>query len=79
MQEVAMKKKPKCQFRRLRRPPASGRKPTVPLTTQELDIIRADLTAYHRRFHSVFQRREQRDWSLFLPVWTALGVGTQNG
>jgi SRSO17 transposase len=65
MQEIAMKKKPKRQFRRLRRPPASGRKPTMPLTTQEMDIIRSDLTAYHRRFHSVFQRREQRDWSLF--------------
>jgi SRSO17 transposase len=60
-----MKKKIKRQFRRLRRPPASGRKPTVRLTEQDLDTIRSDLSVYHRRFHTVFQRREQRDWSLF--------------
>ena len=48
-----------------RTPPASGRKPSSRLSLGELDHISDELVAYHRRFYSVFQRREQRHCSLF--------------
>lgn len=47
------------------RAPASSRKPSLRLTPSDIEAIRDELIAYHRLFDSVFQRREQRYWSLF--------------
>jgi len=65
MQEVAMSKRNKHQFHRERKPPASGRKPSWKLTPGDMETIRDELVAYHRLYHSVFQRQEQRHWSMF--------------
>ena len=46
-------------------PPPSGRKPSLRLTAREADSLLDDLRAYHRRLAASFQRREQRQWSLF--------------
>ncbi len=46
-------------------PPPSGRKPTLKLTTREVESLVDELRAYHRQFAASFQRREQRQWSLF--------------
>jgi SRSO17 transposase len=46
-------------------PPASGRKPGVRLTERELPASTDELVIFHHLFQSVFQRREQREWSLF--------------
>jgi len=59
-----MSKRTRRQFR-ARRPPASGRKPALRLTPSDIEAIRDELVAYHGQFDSVFQRREQRYWSLF--------------
>ena len=48
-----------------RRPPASGRKPRGRLTSQDIATSADELLAFHQRFWDLFQRREQRDWSLF--------------
>lgn len=45
--------------------PASSRKPSYKLTPGDVEAIRDELIAYHHLFDSVFQRREQRYWSLF--------------
>src|SRR5512143_605431 len=50
--------------RRTNRRPASGRKPSLRLSQGDLDAIGDELTTYHRLFQAVFQRREQRYWSL---------------
>jgi len=50
--------------RRSNKRPASGRKPSLELTPGDIEAISDELKAYHRLFHSVFQRREQRYWSL---------------
>jgi SRSO17 transposase len=50
--------------RRSNKRPASGRKPSLRLTLGDIDVIGDELTTYHRLFQAVFQRREQRDWSL---------------
>jgi SRSO17 transposase len=63
MQEVAMSKKTNTS-RRSNKRPASGRKPSPKLTPGDIEAISDELTAYHRLFHAVFQRREQRYWSL---------------
>jgi len=47
-----------------RKPPASGRKPALRLTTREAAASVEELSVYHRRFQSLFPRREQRVWSL---------------
>jgi exonuclease V gamma subunit len=62
MQEVAMSKKTNTS-RRSNKRPASGRKPSPKLTPGDIDAISDELMAYHRLFHAVFQRREQRYWS----------------
>ena len=60
-----MSKRTKLSNRRTsRKPPASGRKPSVRLTTREVAASVDELRAYHRRFQSLFPRREQRAWSL---------------
>jgi SRSO17 transposase len=63
MQEVAMSKK-RNSSRRSNKRPASGRKPSSRLALGDIDAISDELKAYHRLFHTVFQRREQRYWSL---------------
>ncbi len=46
-------------------PPPSGRKPSVKLTTRDVQSMADDLLTYHRLMAPSFQRREQRQWSLF--------------
>jgi SRSO17 transposase len=46
-------------------PPASGRPPSVGLTQRDVQASADELISFHRLFQSVFQRREQREWSLF--------------
>jgi SRSO17 transposase len=46
-------------------PPPSGRKPSAQMTAREVESLVDELLAYHRRVASSFQRREQRQWSLF--------------
>jgi len=46
-------------------PPASGRPPSVRLTQREVQASAEELSRFHRLFQSVFQRREQREWSWF--------------
>ena len=59
-----MSKRTKHSNRRTsRKPPASGRKPSLRLTTRDLAASVDELRAYHRRFQSLFPRREQRAWS----------------
>ena len=50
--------------RRSNKRPASGRKPSPKLTPGDVEALVDELMTYHRLFHSVFQRREQRYWSL---------------
>lgn len=60
-----MSRKTKHRPRRAsRRPPASGRKPGYRLTTGDITASADELLAYHREFQALFQRREQRHWSL---------------
>ena len=60
-----MSRRTKRQFRRTKRLPASSRKPSLKLTPGDIEAISEELVAYHRLFHLVFQRREQRSWSMF--------------
>ena len=46
-------------------PPASGRPPTLRLTRRDVQASTDELIGFHHLFQSVFQRREQREWSLF--------------
>ncbi len=46
-------------------PPASGREPSWRLTPGDVDAIAEELIAFHRLYRPVFQRREQRQWSVF--------------
>lgn len=48
----------------LRQPPASGCQPSHTLTQREVNKSAEELAAFHRRFANVFQRREQRYWSM---------------
>ena len=50
--------------RAARRPPASGRKATGRLTARDVTTSGEELVVFHRQFRPLFQRREQRDWSL---------------
>ncbi len=47
------------------KPPASGRPPVLRLTQRDVQASTDELVCFHHLFHSVFQRREQREWSLF--------------
>lgn len=49
--------------RATRRPPASGRQATGHLTARDITTSGEELMAFHREFQTLFQRREQRDWS----------------
>jgi SRSO17 transposase len=46
-------------------PPASARRPVLRLTPRDVQAAADELVAFHHLFHAVFQRREQREWSLF--------------
>ncbi len=46
-------------------PPASGRPPSLRLTQRDVQASADELISFHRLLQSVFQRREQREWSLF--------------
>jgi len=48
-----------------RRPPASGRKPTGRLTTQDIIASADELQAFQEQFQSLFARQEQRIWFRF--------------
>ena len=51
--------------RSIRKPPASGRKPSHCMGVGEIAHLGDELVAYHREYHSVFRRREQRHCSMF--------------
>lgn len=53
----------KCRVSR--QPPASGRKPSLKLPAQAIEASAEELITFHRLFRACFQRREQRQWSLF--------------
>src|SRR6266545_4594323 len=44
-------------------PPASARPPTMRLGVRDVQASADELINFHRLFHAVFQRREQREWS----------------
>jgi SRSO17 transposase len=48
-----------------RTPPASGRKPTGRLTTQDIAASADELINFQAQFQSLFARQEQRDWFKF--------------
>ena len=56
-------KHPACR-RASRRPPASGRKPSSRWSVRDVTTSADELLAFQREFHSLFQRREQREWFL---------------
>jgi SRSO17 transposase len=45
-------------------PPASGRKPAYRISTRDVSMTVDELQMFHREFQPLFQRREQRAWSL---------------
>jgi len=60
-----MSPKGKHTNRRARRtPPASGRKPGYRISARDVSMTADELQAFHRQFQRLFQRREQRAWSL---------------
>jgi SRSO17 transposase len=60
-----MSRKPRAKNRPNRLPPASGRKPFGKLSAQAIEESAAELVGFHEHFERCFQRREQRQWSLF--------------
>ncbi len=53
------------QYPSTQQPPASGRRPVLRLTQRDVQATTDELVWFHHLFHTVFQRREQREWSLF--------------
>jgi len=45
-------------------PPPSGRPPEANLAPRDVAVLGEELLAYHALFHPLFQRTEQRTWSL---------------
>jgi SRSO17 transposase len=45
-------------------PPPSGRPPEANLAPRDVEVLGDELLAYHAVFHPLFQRTEQRTWSL---------------
>ena len=45
--------------------PPSARAPSGNLAARDLEGMQAELQRYHERFHDLFARREQRQWSAF--------------
>ena len=61
-----MSKKGQRQRRRLQIiAPPSGQQPVMPLAPRDVEAIAEELVIYHEKFHDLFQRREQRQWSAF--------------
>jgi SRSO17 transposase len=59
-----MSRKGQRQRRRLQeQAPPSGQKPSGNLAARDLEAMAEELVSYHRQFHDLFQRREQREWS----------------
>ena len=54
----------RIKHRALRRPPASGRKPSDKMSARDVIMSGDELLAFHRQFQAMFKRREQRIWSL---------------
>ena len=50
--------------RRTKRPPASGRQALRPMTQRDVVTSAEELILYHQEFTTVFERWEQRHWSL---------------
>src|SRR5574342_685329 len=64
-EEYAMSPRTKQAKRRAtRRPPASGRQPTDRISARDVSMTVDELQTFHRQFQPLFQRREQRAWSL---------------
>lgn len=64
-EEFAMRPGSKHTNHRVRRtPPASGRKPVQRISARDVSMTADELQAFHREFQPLFQRREQRAWSL---------------
>jgi SRSO17 transposase len=64
--KTEMSTKGQRQRRRLQQSaPPSGQQPEMSLAPRDLTIMAEELRAYHARFHDLFQRREQREWSAF--------------
>lgn len=59
------RKTARSKHRVSRQPPASGRKPSPKLPVRAIEASAEELITFHRLFHGCFQRREQRQWSLF--------------
>ena len=47
----------------IHKPPASGRPPTLRLSVRDVQTSADELINFHRLFHVIFRRREQREWS----------------
>lgn len=61
-----MSKTGQRQRRRLQeQAPPSGQKPSGNLAARDLEAMAEELLTYHAQFHDLFQRREQRAWSVF--------------
>src|ERR1700687_2483096 len=60
-----MRSKLKQPGRLVRRPPASGRRPSRRLKAGDIATIGDEMIAFQRQYHSVFHRREQRHCSMF--------------
>jgi SRSO17 transposase len=45
--------------------PPSGQQPVMHLAPRDVEAMAEELVTYHERFHDLFQRREQRQWSAF--------------
>jgi hypothetical protein len=59
-----MSKKGQRQRRRLQQSaPPSGQKPKMNLAPRDLKAMAEEVARYHAKFHDLFQRREQREWS----------------
>jgi len=60
-----VRKKSKRVKRGSATPPASGRRPSRPLTMRDVQASAEELIAFHHLFANAFQRREQSEWSFF--------------
>jgi len=64
LKEVAVSRTAKPKRKSGRPPPASGRAPNSKLTEADWQALSDELIRYHRRVRDVFERREQRRWSI---------------
>ncbi len=64
LKEVAVSRTAKPKRKSCRLPPASGRAPSSKLSEADWQALSDELIRYHRRVRDVFERREQRRWSI---------------